>query len=355
MSLFGPNPERMGRKGDVAGLLALLFDPDDGLRTRASDALAALGTPAVEPLIGLFRTAGHARDAVRGIDAALAAERALARMADPPVDRLIAALDDGEYWIRNGAAGALRSIGDPRAVEPLIGKIVGPDNAPEYAIRALGWLGDARAAGPLRPLLASQDPRTRAAAAFALGHMGDTASIEALSAATRDPEKSVRDAAAEALRRMDDPRARDAAASASLAAIREITRRDGLGAALEAGTDETVPLPVRIRRIGNGVLSLSADHPTQATVVGGGAPSGARMLKTVYDTCNEAAAAVESGLDPGGRGIARTQVASGLRAMVADMRAEVGLLYTALDPEGVRQFELALTGLESVAAQLERG
>lgn len=351
MAIFGPNPQRMARKGDVAGLLGLLRGSDETLRDQAADALAGMGRPAVDALVTLLRQprAPFTDDTWRwGVSRT--ATHALVRMPEPPVADLLGWLEDDEYDIREVAVDALGEIGDKRAVEPLMRVLERHDGPSRGAIRALGELGDIRAVEPIIPFLRVRDALTRQIAAQALGRLGDRRAIDPLVAAVKDKDKDVREAAAEALRRFDDDRATEAAHEANVRALRDL---GAFGPELDEFEDSG-PISVRLTHIAERMRVLPLDHPTNAVVAGTGTGAGSDMLTTVTETCEVAARAVATGLDPAGNPITGAQVASGLRALVSDMRASVGLLYTAVDAEGVQLFERALQAIESAAGELER-
>ncbi len=142
------------------------WEPDGGeneawywIAKRKWEKAAALGNPAVQPLIATLKDAnsGESRSA---------AARALGWIGDPQaVDPLIAALENP--WSAQEAIVALGNIGDPRAVERLIHVLQGefyPLHWEDKHLRhvaprkydlirkaavALGWIGDPRAVAPL--------------------------------------------------------------------------------------------------------------------------------------------------------------------------------------------------------------
>ena len=129
---------------------------------------------------------------------------------------LIKALDYPKHWrVRRDAAEALGEIGDPDAVEPLIGVL--RDDNPSVrmsAAEALGQIGDVRAVEHLLAALKSPAVEVRKSAAEALGQIGDVRAVEPLIAAMKEASWSVRRAAAEALGRIGDPDATDALTAA---------------------------------------------------------------------------------------------------------------------------------------------
>ncbi|WP_300998912.1 HEAT repeat domain-containing protein [Methanoculleus sp.] len=102
---------KFGRRA-VELLAKVLADPDPDVRIVAAGVLGDTGeASAVEPLIGALH---DENDDVRG-----AAAGALIRMGDAAVGRLIDTTKDGDRNVRLYAAGALKYIGDPRAIDAL--------------------------------------------------------------------------------------------------------------------------------------------------------------------------------------------------------------------------------------------
>lgn len=165
------------------------------------------------------------------------AARALIRAGGAAVPGLIERLEQGAPEIRRAAAAALGSIGDPRAVSPLITALGGEDpGLASLAAGALGKIGDSRAFDPLLghlghpsalvrqsvigavnslghpdhtarmlALLEAPDPLVRAGAVKSLGYFGDPAAAGGLLAAARDEDPEVRQAALETLAFSDHP------------------------------------------------------------------------------------------------------------------------------------------------------
>ena len=69
------------------------------------------------------------------------------------------------------AAESLGSLGDKRAVKPLLAVLGRRNFMLQYAIKALGKLGDKRAVGPLTEMLEDQNPHVRKLAAEALSKL----------------------------------------------------------------------------------------------------------------------------------------------------------------------------------------
>ncbi len=213
----------------VEPLIAALSDTDSRVRDWAAYALGRIGDPrAVEPLIAVLSDT----DKFARASAALA----LGRIGDPRgVEPLIAVLSDTDWYVRSIAAEALGRTGDPRAVEPLLPtlrweKYFNPagdglaalgelslepllaaleDDDPivrRNAAYALGRMGHGRAVKPLIRLLDDEESRVRANATTALGRTGDGQGIEPLAAALKDTDSRVRACAATALGEIHDVR-----------------------------------------------------------------------------------------------------------------------------------------------------
>lgn len=234
----------------VPHLIVALRDKDKYVPVRAEEALVRLGPVAVEPLIAALRSkdepnrptiarilgkimdvssidhleqalddpntavANEARGALLKVlpvalqdsrtDMRQKAVTILQRIPNPvSVEPLIGALRDKNDIVRQRAAIALGSIGQP-AVKSLIGLIKDPD--PEMRRMAAEQIGEIRDPEALEPLLAAlrdPDPNVQWWAAWALGGMGATAE-QALKKLAHDPDRNVQRWAKEALNRMNN-------------------------------------------------------------------------------------------------------------------------------------------------------
>ena len=109
------------------------------------------------------------------------------------------------------AAEALAKLGDPRAVDPLLGLL--GSSAPLSstplgrlaAAQALGRLGDPRATEGLILVLGDSDAQVRGAAAWALGQIADRRAVEYLELAMADSNAGVRQACVAALAKLGEP------------------------------------------------------------------------------------------------------------------------------------------------------
>lgn len=251
---------RIGRSRDpavLAPLIDLTTGPDSGVRWAAVSALEASAPvwaasreagPALDALAAGFRqldaeaAAAAARvlgvagrrdaasalfDAVRSGPAALRSEaaRALDRIepdwgsAEPA--RMLRAsvtadLGDSDPDKRRAAADVLGSLGDDRAVQPLIRCLTDPVEAVRASARRgldriePGWPHGPAARAQVSTFLealASPDPALAAAAAETLGLIGAPESLAPLARLLGRAEPALRTAAVRALGRIGDPRA----------------------------------------------------------------------------------------------------------------------------------------------------
>lgn len=238
-----------------------LNDRDNVVRLFSADALGWLGNP--ETTAHLRRALKQGSPAVRGtaaralglLDAKEAVPDLLEALKDPGADipasgalailrekvavpRLLEVLEKGDILLREMAAYALGTIGDPTAVPGLraalrstpsgwhqvaasfalwrLGErgegIFDPKTAlrsddpsvRSAAVTACGLLGVTEAVPDLRQLLKDEDNTIRRDAARALGLLGDRTVLVDLRSALNDPAHDVADAAAEALFRLGD-------------------------------------------------------------------------------------------------------------------------------------------------------
>ncbi|HEY2433336.1 MAG TPA: HEAT repeat domain-containing protein [Vicinamibacterales bacterium] len=143
--------------------------------------------------------------------------RAVATARKPPasVDALAALAADGDQDALTDLGRAaeapgsqeaklLAAMGDPRAVQALIGQLRQPVANKLGIISALGDSGSPAAIQPLVELLTDPHEELRAGAAEALGRLGASDSIPKLKGLLQDPVPPVRLAAAAALYRLQD-------------------------------------------------------------------------------------------------------------------------------------------------------
>jgi HEAT repeat protein len=197
-------------KAEAAATLAKLRDPsaipllvkelrfvDERSSREVAEALVGFGPLAVPALITLL--ADPADPASR-----VWAARVLGRIGDPrAVDELIGRLQDRDDRLRMTAAEALGMLGDPRALQPIVRAIL-RDPAPQvraHAAGAVARIEGERAVDVLVAALSDTDyaTRIRALEAFETMQVEDTSPLES---ALRDPNPEVRRRAALALERV---------------------------------------------------------------------------------------------------------------------------------------------------------
>lgn len=120
---------------------------------------------------------------------------------------LINAFGDTDDRVRWDAAVALEKIG-PVAIESLVMALhYGGEKVRAGAVSALGWIRHASAIESLATALKDKDAEVRTRAAFALGWIGDMRAFEPLMAALHDCSEQVRMQATAGLGWLRDPRA----------------------------------------------------------------------------------------------------------------------------------------------------
>jgi protein-S-isoprenylcysteine O-methyltransferase Ste14 len=200
--LFGkPIPER---KGEIVLALVLttgvlVVSSHFYVRQRQ---YATLGVP-----VGIFASeAGRAEKLAREMKQAGDWRRksriadALAGIGGPAVDHLIGLLDDPNPETRREAARALGWIAPPQAVGPLLAKLSdGEVNVRFAAIEALGKIRSREAVGPLVTILESGVKDVSRLAAVALGRIGCESAVEPLLGFLDSPNWWDRSAALDAL------------------------------------------------------------------------------------------------------------------------------------------------------------
>ncbi len=162
---------------------ALFEGSDPSVRQMASIFLGMLADPRATSLL-----IAALRDPEKDVRAR--ATQALAKIGSPAVDQLVAALEDEDWTVRYRAAEALGLIGDPAAFDPLVAALQdGKDHVRYMAAKGLGKLGDGRAAAHLIARLHDGNEFVRRSAVRALGAVGGDEAIRALAIA-RERETS---------------------------------------------------------------------------------------------------------------------------------------------------------------------
>ena len=199
--------EALGKIKDpraVGALLAAIkdcqryFDVEVDWSIAAADALAKIGSPAVNPLLEVLK---HDDNAMRYM-----ATVVLAKIKDPrAVVPLIAALKDDNPEVRQAAAFVLGKIKDRRALDPLIAAMNDIDERVKLVVAvelAEGFM-DVRATELLITALTDKDSGHRFHAAHALGEIKDSRAIEPLKKVLEDDDADVRKVATEALAKIN--------------------------------------------------------------------------------------------------------------------------------------------------------
>jgi HEAT repeat protein len=192
----------MQSRGDIKGLVEALDSKSPGVPQAALDALIAIGKPAVEALIPVL----DGESDTRCVNAALALGSIGDRRAVKP---LIDANNSMKYnypYRRSFLEKALRMLPDPASIELYCSAISSADNI-RLLVELLEQTGEAGVEALLRRL-GSVNPSERISAAFALQYLNDKGnrarSIQPLMAALKDERASVREYAADALFNISD-------------------------------------------------------------------------------------------------------------------------------------------------------
>jgi HEAT repeat protein len=209
----------LGRMGERARraldpLLAHLTDPDEDVRSTATEAISGLGAAAVPPLTRLL---GSDDARVRAAAAAALGRVNPAEAIRPALDSLIEALEDSDTKVREQVVRVLAGTSyydrdafrrlAPRMADPLLRGLKHPDVAGRRAASyAFEWAGplcdrDAEIIPALIAALEDPDPEVRKNAAVALRAFEDRAlgAIPALKRAAKDVDDSVRSMAGNAI------------------------------------------------------------------------------------------------------------------------------------------------------------
>jgi HEAT repeat protein len=178
--------EALGEIGDPSAVKPLIEKlGDERIKQNAAKALGEIGDiRALRPLIVAYKES----DRYSQLDFALQMFK-----VDQAVECFIEALDSDIIGLRSTAAYILWSIGDVRAVEPLITALYdGDEYLSIHAILALTHIGDRRAAKPISAFVSTGSISLRIQAIYALGELGDADCIEALTACLNDENEDIR-------------------------------------------------------------------------------------------------------------------------------------------------------------------
>lgn len=207
-------------------VLTCLGDPQTG--RDAVEMLARRGARVVPALIDALQS--ESADRRRG------AVVALGRIGDARATGPLLALADTDHMLLVPITAALARIGDARAFEPLLALLEAPSAAVRQgAIGALNSMGHPDLERRIGALLSHADPIARESAVRVAGYFGFRTCADAILERASDPHAAVRKAAIEHLPFLEDPRVpaileaalRDEAAPVRAAAAQAIGRTDG--------------------------------------------------------------------------------------------------------------------------------
>ncbi len=186
-------------KDEIDIQIDLLNDSEWVVRREAVITLGEMGDErCVEPLVRCLRDGDwQVRDA---------AVEAIAMIGSPAVDLLLRYIRD--YDARKSVIKALGKINDERVLDPLI-SMLHNDEFKDDATWALAELGQP-AVGRLLECLKNQDEVIRKQAILALGEIKDSSSVDLLMEGLQDPDWFIRLSSAAALEKIGDPRGREA-------------------------------------------------------------------------------------------------------------------------------------------------
>ncbi|WNM60889.1 HEAT repeat domain-containing protein [Candidatus Nitrospira neomarina] len=186
-------------KDEIDIQIDLLNDSEWVVRREAVITLGEMGDErCVEPLVRCLRDGDwQVRDA---------AVEAIAMIGSPAVDLLLRYIRD--YDARKSVIKALGKINDERVLDPLI-SMLHNDEFKDDATWALAELGQP-AVGRLLECLKNQDEVIRKQAILALGEIKDASCVDLLIERLQDPDWFIRLSSAAALEKIGDPRGREA-------------------------------------------------------------------------------------------------------------------------------------------------
>ena len=186
----------------------LINAPDEATRQTLVEPITAYGADAVQPLIGILGMFPDDDDYFEeGSDSELhsIAEDMLIAIGTPAVEALIPLLKSASWGERFGAILCLRDIGDPRAIQPMILSLIDGDVTATVDIGiAMEQFGDV-ALPYLMDALKHEQPTIRAGAVFAIRiFKHDDVKASLIELALHDPVYQVRENAVMSLNEFDD-------------------------------------------------------------------------------------------------------------------------------------------------------
>jgi serine/threonine-protein kinase len=167
---------QVGNTGAIKDLLGALRDRDWWVRVRAADALGTIGGPkVVEAVLALVKDKD---EFIRRCAVEILIASKVRASGESVLSSLLEALGDPDWWVRERAIDALASLGDRRAVPPLLRVMEQDVKAAPVAIRALATLADPQAIRPVLAQLRSPEKAVRAEAIRAAAALADEAHAE---------------------------------------------------------------------------------------------------------------------------------------------------------------------------------
>jgi HEAT repeat protein len=169
------------RSRSLDQLLGDLQRGDEFARAQAAFTLAMLGAPAVQPLVSMLSLPDR--------EVRMRAAWALSVIGASAVPALLELAHGAEKALRVEAIRVLGTIGEGRAIEPLLGALVDEDAAvASRAARALGKMNDVRVFHPLLTALGHPSPDVRYEACRSLGDLRQPDAVVALRVLARNDQ-----------------------------------------------------------------------------------------------------------------------------------------------------------------------
>ncbi|MDB4969437.1 MAG: lyase HEAT-like repeat protein [Myxococcales bacterium] len=249
--------DALARTGDptpVAQLFQLLDDADPRVAQAATAAIQSLGSAETEKLA--LAASGSNRPAVRR--AALRVIAYFGYRSG--LDALLAAMNEPDDRLRDAAIAGLAFIEEPRALDALLaGAVHTSPKTRVAAMRALGQTSpaDARVARVLVAALSDGEAWVRYYAVQSLGKLGDRSAVDVIVRLLGDPAGQVRVAVVDALAQLQTPAAFAALLEAARSADHDVQRSAVVGLGLSKRT-EALPLIVEATRAADAATRLVA-------------------------------------------------------------------------------------------------
>ena len=109
-----------------------------------------------------------------------------------------------------------------------------------------------------------------------------------------------------------------------------------------------------LQALKSGIAGVPQKYSAGVFTFGAGASKAKEQIPTICAVIDDAVNALEKGLDIHNRPITKSQIADGLKRLVAATRrpAFIGLVSTALNPRGVSELERYMNELEQIANKI---